>query len=936
MKISIKNLNKSFGKRIILENLNHNFEKNGLYSICGDSGCGKSTLLNILSLITKPDSGSEIIFDDLEYSNKSDEAKRAFRLMNIGYIFQSFNLFEDDTVFNNIALMVDATSNFSKNLKKRKIMEALKIVGVPHLENKLVRNLSGGEKQRVAIARAIVNNPRLIFADEPTGSLDAKNSDLIFSLLKKISSNCIVICVSHDEDLVKKYSSTLLRIKNKTIVEEKIESNNYNRVDNVTMIEKKKRKHGKISDKFIFRHLYNKFKVKKVRMIISNFFLVLSIFSIGLGTFLKSGISDSLERSFSSMLNENTLIFSKKDSNVGVMDYYSASKEDLLALKNEYSSDIEYCGCNYLVNFETFFKDMNYVENISRSNYKKMEGFNIRSFNEFIYVNNFNNMEDIYPKISKKLNKNEIVISMNYQMMKETCKYLQIERSFVSLGNYILNNNFLINVNLANYDWKYEDNITLKVKAVIPSTESRIYHDDNFFNEYFFEERLMMPSSLNFKKNEEYPWVMKKVYYFKTLKFQSGLLDKLANNQNYQNFIFETDNYKYSTKTCSINEPCYTNKIYVFVSFKSEVPYLIAKKLNKINKKFNNYYYSTEGGYINLGMDLFSGFSRQTYFSISKDDLKNFTEGIEKINTDDIANLVLPNNIIEGNVIKTSDDIVRFSSKYGKLLYGNKPKNVTEICISKKMAEILGYQKTNDDLYVSMNVEQVYENEEFKNIFHTIKLKIVGIIDSNKIVIYNEPNFTISLFRDLFHVSSFNLLINSIVFEMDEHASKEDIEKYNNYFEEYEFIDPLSSFSSGIDEVLSYLEWILICLSIVTMISSIILISLINYIDVIESKKDYAILTVLGFSKKEILNMQFYNCFIPSFIAFLLSCISLLLTSNLMGNLLTNMIGIETNVSNNPNSFIMMLIVMIFITVITIIFSRKPIKKINITKELHH
>ena len=76
MKISIKNLNKSFGKRIILENLNHNFEKNGLYSICGDSGCGKSTLLNILSLITKPDSGSEIIFDDLEYSNKSDEAKR--------------------------------------------------------------------------------------------------------------------------------------------------------------------------------------------------------------------------------------------------------------------------------------------------------------------------------------------------------------------------------------------------------------------------------------------------------------------------------------------------------------------------------------------------------------------------------------------------------------------------------------------------------------------------------------------------------------------------------------------------------------------------------------------------------------------------------------------------------------------------------------------
>ena len=935
MKFEIRNLSKTYGDRKILENINYRFEDYSLYSIVGESGCGKTTLLNILSLITEPDSNSEILFDSINYLNKNEEAKRAFRLSNIGYIFQSFNLFENDTVSNNIALVIDSISHYSSDMKKRKIREVLKQVDILNLENKFVKDLSGGEKQRVAIARALVNNPRIIFADEPTGSLDTINSDLIFNLLRKISANCIVICVTHDEELAQKYSNFILRIENKNIIEEVNSKVEGKRTSSLLMIERKKKEKGKLSEKFIYRHLINKFKAKKVRTFISMFFLVLSLFSIGLGTFLKNGIGDSLKKSFSSILNENTLVLSKKNSNTGVIDYFSSNKNDILNLEKNYSSDIEYCGCTYLVNFEAHFKDRNYVTNISRPVYQQLENYNARSFNEFQYVKDFSQLTEIYPRINNTLLSDELVLSMNYATMKNICKHLQIERTFDSLGKYISTGKFKINIDLENKDWQYDDNVSFRVKAVVPSTESRILHNNSFFNEWFYEERLRFPSSLNIKKTEDYPWTMKKVYYFKTNKFQSSLLNKLSEDKNYQNYIFDSDNYNYSPKTCTINEPCYTNKVFMYTAFKSEIPYLLPKKLRKINSKFENYYYSSEGGYINLGTDFFSGFSKQTYFSLDKEKLANLALQLEKIDISELNNLVLQKGILEGNVIKTGDNVVRFSSRYGDLLSGNKPEKINEICISKRMATLIGYDEFNEDLYVSTNIQQQYNGSEFKNIFYTVKLKIVGVVDSVKVLIFNEPSFSVSLFRDLFHISSFNLLANSIVYEFDETPSKEEIKKYNEYFEEYEFKDPLDMFSSGIEETLSYLEWILIGLSIVTMISSILLISIINYIDVIESKKDYAILTIIGFSKKEILRLQFYNCFLPSFICFLMSSLTLFLTSNLLGKIMTDKIGISTEVSVSSISFIAMFAIMIVVTLITTLLSKRPIKNINIAKELH-
>ena len=216
--IQISNLTKTFDnfKKIrVLKRITYKFQKGKIYSLIGPSGSGKSTLLNLISLIDRPNTGSIIIDNkviNFNHSNKND----ILRANKIGIIYQQDNLLPDFTALENIYLASLADGKDREtSIFKSKVL--LKKVGLINRLNHYPSQLSGGEKQRIAIARALINNPQIILADEPTGSLDLETAKDIFELLKKqINTNRLIIFATHNRFFADK-SDCLLEIVNGNI-----------------------------------------------------------------------------------------------------------------------------------------------------------------------------------------------------------------------------------------------------------------------------------------------------------------------------------------------------------------------------------------------------------------------------------------------------------------------------------------------------------------------------------------------------------------------------------------------------------------------------------------------------------------------------------------------------------------------------------------------
>ena len=216
--IKLNNINKSFSNRKnlkVLKKLSYNFKLGKIYSLMGPSGSGKSTLLNLLSLIDRPSSGS-VIYQNKQINFDNSNENDILRANKIGIIYQQDNLLADFTALENVYL-ANLTIEKNKEISLAKSRQLLKKVGLSSRVDHFPSELSGGEKQRVSIARALINNPQVILADEPTGSLDQVTAESIFDIIKKqINLNRIIIFATHNRFFAKK-SDCILEIVNGNI-----------------------------------------------------------------------------------------------------------------------------------------------------------------------------------------------------------------------------------------------------------------------------------------------------------------------------------------------------------------------------------------------------------------------------------------------------------------------------------------------------------------------------------------------------------------------------------------------------------------------------------------------------------------------------------------------------------------------------------------------
>ncbi len=219
--VEVKDLRKVYKtgelKYEALKGMSFEIETGDMFMILGPSGSGKTTLLNCLSGIDDPTSGS-IFINGVDIAKLSDDQKTKFRAENMGFVFQAYNLIDVLTAKENVALPLLA-KGLPEKIANERAIEVLKAHGLGHVLNKFPSQISGGERQRVAVSRALAGNPKIIWADEPTGALDTKTSFMVMDFMKELNekNHQTFVIVTHDEKIVK-YASAVLRIDSGQIV----------------------------------------------------------------------------------------------------------------------------------------------------------------------------------------------------------------------------------------------------------------------------------------------------------------------------------------------------------------------------------------------------------------------------------------------------------------------------------------------------------------------------------------------------------------------------------------------------------------------------------------------------------------------------------------------------------------------------------------------
>jgi lipoprotein-releasing system ATP-binding protein len=206
--ISLQNIDKIYGtviKTQVLNNINLSFEEGTFNSIIGASGSGKSTLLNIMGTLDKPTSG-EIFIDGKRTDTMKKNQLAELRNQTIGFIFQFHYLLPEFTALENVLMPNRIKSSKTSKEDLEKAHELLDLVGLTKVKNNLATNMSGGQQQRTAIARALMNNPKIILADEPTGNLDSESTENIYNLMRDINKkfNTTFVVITHDRRIAEK------------------------------------------------------------------------------------------------------------------------------------------------------------------------------------------------------------------------------------------------------------------------------------------------------------------------------------------------------------------------------------------------------------------------------------------------------------------------------------------------------------------------------------------------------------------------------------------------------------------------------------------------------------------------------------------------------------------------------------------------------------
>lgn len=487
--LTLKNIKKTYehGGEAILDNINLSFNKNEFVSILGCSGAGKSTLLNIIGGLDEKTSG-KLLINGKEIYKCDDLNLDYYRKNNVGFIFQNYNLIEHLTVYENVMLPLLLTN--SKNKHKR-VLKMLNKTGLKEKKNSKICDLSGGQKQRVAISRALINNPDIILADEPTGALDYKTGYEIMNLIKKLSKNKLVIIVTHNKVLAKKYSSRIIYLDKGRVISDT------NSLKKKNTYLSAKFKSGNLSVKNALLYSIKTIKAKRKSFLLTSVASSIGLILVALIISVSNGLKKEMDLYEKNVLSSVPIIIPSVKTKIS--DKSKIPKNKLYSYDYKEENNINPINADfvkYINKMKTkILCDINYSRNLKfnilTEDYNLLDNVEFSQMPSIKYIKkNYTLLAGSYPK-----SKNELMLVADQKNridknILDALKFngdVNVSDIFKKKMKLIFNDDFYIkkdNVYFINKDYesvyKGKNNVALKIVGIIRLTkdEEESYKND--------------------------------------------------------------------------------------------------------------------------------------------------------------------------------------------------------------------------------------------------------------------------------------------------------------------------------------------------------------------------------------------------------------------------------------------------------------------------
>lgn len=873
--IICSHVGRKFLSQRALSNINLSLPRKGFIGILGSSGSGKSTLLNILSGIDNGYQGEALILNK-NIKRLSDAERGAFRLRHIGYVFQSFALLENETALQNVYLAVDCVSHARKAEKRRKAADLLRFVGLEDFKHQRVNKLSGGQKQRVAIARALANDPKIILADEPSGSLDEASSELVFDLLGRIAKKALVLVVTHDETLARRKLDEGYFLKDGKLVAHETFIHPKNEMDAPSSMRfKEKEGHVGPGFRYLFAHAFSLLRAKKYRSLFSLASITLGLVGVGLSNYMTSSIQDELSSAFSTIVPENVLTLSPA-TNLGysLSNIYAAKEEDASFLAAQYPDYIKGTGASIQIGYESWFTDANMFTYISGATQQVLPGFSSRTINDFLWLEDYPTQTFFPHRIDRCGGWDEVVLGIPFSTMNSLCYGLHIPRTFQSLGDFVGQRKLQLILDIARYEWEFEDSELFTVIGVTETRYPCFFHSDPYWNRHFFLDHLKFRSWLN----EETPnpqYALELPYLSLKAPFEE-VLPLLRKEETLDHLIYEMPSSYLLPSICPAGQTCSVNRLYLYGADKQGCHYGDLDEIMLKNPKIIGRTPVTQGAYYADSDSVAMGFTGKFFLCESEEKAHSIVDLYSDLPIQ-YASLMLDtiDGTIDGSYLSSASSGLRLSCDLSHIEQGRAPVGLEEIAISSSLDAYMGHPEY---LYVASETAAEEIGENLSRTFGVAKLKVVGVKPSRNKTMYVPSDWAVDFFQIHLGMSAFALQPTGCVYYLDETADPKALQmSLMKDYPQYRFGSPKEDVEETMSSTLSYLGVMLSAFSLIAVTMSGLLLFVVLSIQMKENQKEDAMFYVLGISKADIAKSYACHCVIYTGIGMIIASIFLVI-----------------------------------------------------------